>query len=284
MGKREKKIAVIQEYLPRCNSVYPCYVYGRIPSELINNACMTYAGNVRKEDVFGLIDETVFSSGKKGFLFAEDGFYHSDNNSICRYDEGINYRSLPSSYNLAAFNELLTELYQIETAPTGWDIAGGLLDLASSFLDGLNEEQDTSNESNQSAQQLPAESEPLALSDGNEALDIDDAQEYIKEVLLQVNDVLEYDEDELDSFVEEAQSLIELLEESDGEIEQEIDELLADGENPTQLQKASAKCLQGLELYLPDLEEDPDNFETCQRIVRKYLQTIKQVRTRLKQL
>lgn len=103
-------------------------------------------------------------------------------------------------------------------------------------------------------------------------------------VLLQVNDVLEYDEDELDSFVEEAQSLIELLEESDGEIEQEIDELLADGENPTQLQKASAKCLQGLELYLPDLEEDPDNFETCQRIVRKYLQTIKQVRTRLKQL
>ena len=68
------------------------------------------------------------------------------------------------------------------------------------------------------------------------------------------------------------------------EIEQEIDELLADGENPTQLQKASAKCLQGLELYLPDLEEDPDNFETCQRIVRKYLQTIKQVRTRLKQL
>ena len=105
MGKREKKIAVIQEYLPRCNSVYPCYVYGRIPSELINNACMTYAGNVRKEDVFGLIDETVFSSGKKGFLFAEDGFYHSDDNSICRYDEGINYLSLPSSYNLAAFNE-----------------------------------------------------------------------------------------------------------------------------------------------------------------------------------
>lgn len=131
---------------------------------------------------------------------------------------------------------------------------------------------------------MPAESEPLALSDSNEALDIDDAQEYIKEVLLQVNDVLEYDEDELDSFIEEAQSLIELLEESDGEIEQEIDGLLADDENPTQLQKASAKCLQGLELYLPDLEEDPDNFETCQRIVRKYLQTIKQVRTRLKQL
>ena len=47
-------------------------------------------------------------------------------------------------------NELLTELYQIETAPTGWDIAGGLLNLASSLLDGLNEEQDDS-ESNQSA-------------------------------------------------------------------------------------------------------------------------------------
>lgn len=91
-------------------------------------------------------------------------------------------------------NELLTELYQIETAPNGWDIAGGLLDLASSLLDGLNEEQDDS-ESNQSAQQLPTESEPLALSDGNEALDVDDAQEYIKAVLLQINDVLECDKD-----------------------------------------------------------------------------------------
>ena len=72
---------------------------------------------------------------------------------------------------------------------TGWDIAGGLLDLASNLLDGFNEEQDDS-ESNQSAQQLPTESKPLALSDGNEALDVDDAQEYIKAVLLQINDML----------------------------------------------------------------------------------------------
>lgn len=37
--------------------------------------------------------------------------------------------------------------------------------------------------------------EPAALSDGNEALDVDDAQEYIKVVLLQINDMLEYDKD-----------------------------------------------------------------------------------------
>ena len=59
----------------------------------------------------------------------------------------------------------------------------------SNLLDGFNEEQDDS-ESNQSAQQLPTESKPLALSDGNEALDVDDAQEYIKAVLLQINDML----------------------------------------------------------------------------------------------
>lgn len=42
---------------------------------------------------------------------------------------------------------------------------------------------------------MPKESEPLALSDGNEALDVDDAQEYIKAVLLQINDALGCDKD-----------------------------------------------------------------------------------------
>ena len=36
-----------------------------------------------------------------------------------------------SAYNLTAFNELLHALYEIETAPPGWEIAG---ELAGTFL------------------------------------------------------------------------------------------------------------------------------------------------------
>lgn len=285
MGKREKKIAVIQEYLPQCNSVYPCYVYGHIPKEQFQNACASYAGHVKGEDVFGLIDETLFGNGKKGFLFAENGFYSSDGNELYRYDAGVTYRSLSSSYNLTLFNEMLTELYEIETAPSGWDIAGGLLDLAANFLDEWNVENaanDTTTDNN-----VIESSEPLLLeegTDGEEAIDIDDAKEYVKEILLQAGDVLECDEDELDTFIEEAKALLDLMADSDGDYEQLIDELLADDEHPEQMQKATMKCQQGLELYLPDLEEEPEQMETCQRIVRKYQQTVKQIRTQLKQL
>lgn len=285
MGKREKKIAIIQEYLPKCNSVYPCYVYGHIPKEQFQNACASYAGHVKGEDVFGLIDETLFGSGKKGFLFTVDGFYSSDANSLYRYDSGTTYRSLPSSYNLTLFNEMLTELYEIETAPTGWDIAGGLLDLATSFLDEWNTENASNNTT--ASNNVIESSEPLLLEqseDDEETIDLDAAKEYVKEILLQTGDVIECEEDELDTFIEEAKALLNLMEDSDGDYEQAIDELLADEEHPKQMQKATTKCQQGLELYLPDLEDEPEQFETCQRIVRKYQQTVKQIRAQLKQL
>lgn len=275
MGKREKKIAVIQEYLPRCNSVYSCYVYGHIPNELINNACMSYAGNVKKENVFGLIDETLFNSGKKGFLFTENGFYSSNDNAINKYEDGITYRSLPSSYNITAFNEMLTKLYEIETALSGWDIAGGLLDLAVNFL------QEIDDASDESEEQIPASPEPAQIE---AAPDCDEAKQYIKEILLQVNDVLECEQDDIDDFVDATKALMDLMEESDGKNEQAIDALLSGDDTSMQMQKASAKCQQGLELYLPEVEDDPDSFETCRKIVKKYQQTVKQIRTQLKQL
>ncbi len=130
MGKREKKIAVIKSYLPKCNSVYNCYTYGNIPRDLFNNACITYAGNVSYENAFGLIDETVLGSGKAGFLFTDIGFYEDSGNGLQKYADGISYNSLPSSYNLAAMNEMLSELYDIEQSPSGiefgLDLIGGI--------------------------------------------------------------------------------------------------------------------------------------------------------------
>lgn len=82
MGKRERKIAIIKKYLPQCNSVYKCHVYGDIPQSKITNACSSYAGYVSSRNVLGLIDETFFDTGKKGFLFTEEGFYSDSDGSL----------------------------------------------------------------------------------------------------------------------------------------------------------------------------------------------------------
>lgn len=140
--KRERKKAIIQKYLPNCTSTWSVYTYGNLPKSKIDGACRSYAGSVDYSDVFGLIDETVFGSGKKGFLFTADGFYNDSSSGFCRYSDGISYKSLPPSYNLTAMNEMLDKLYQIEAEPSGWDIAGALFEGAIDLLQTLAESTD----------------------------------------------------------------------------------------------------------------------------------------------
>ena len=289
MDKREKMIETIEDYLPRCSSVNKCYTYGNIPIELINNACMSYAGYVDSWDVLGLTDETIFGSGKRGFLFTEEGFYTNDNKGLHQYGSCLTYASLPS-YNVNAFNEMLGELYMIECK----DLADSVQQTVDDLQQTIDDLQRAFDEYTQSDSAVPENddepeecSQPLLpeqSEDDEETIDLDAAKEYVKEILLQTGDVIECDEDELDTFIEEAKALLNLMEDSDGDYEQAIDELLADEEHPKQMQKATTKCQQGLELYLPDLEDEPEQFETCQRIVRKYQQTVKQIRAQLKQL
>lgn len=110
----ENQMQIIEEYFPKLNSTFPCYTKGEIPWEKYKNACQTYAGNVDYEDVIGLIDETVWGSGKKGFLFTVDGFYYDRGSELKSYLEGISFNSLPSSYNIAMMNEMLEALYYNE--------------------------------------------------------------------------------------------------------------------------------------------------------------------------
>ena len=139
-SKKDRKIAVIKKYLPNCTNTWSVYTYGNIPRKCIDGALTSYSGRIEYDDVLGLIDETVFGSGKKGMIFSCDGFYTNSGNGIHRYADQISFNSLPNSYNLNAVNEMLTKLYEIETEPSGWDIAASLFGSAMDFLQAMADE------------------------------------------------------------------------------------------------------------------------------------------------
>ena len=209
MSKKDKKIEAIARCLPNCSSLYTCYTYGYVPKEKFYNACRSYAGNIKYEDCLGLIDETGFGSGKKGILFAVDGFYTSSHNKLLKYEDGYSFNSLSSSYNLTAFNELLHLLYEIETAPTGWEIAGNL---AGTFLDWLQSAADELPNHNQSS------TECTDLGDSYFDDDIPDFLEHllnnIKKAQVCINEILEIlDNNDIISFYDELTELSSILSE-----------------------------------------------------------------------
>lgn len=139
-SKKDRKIAIIKKYLPNCTNTWSVYTYGNIPRKCIDGALSSYSGHIEYDDVLGLIDETIFGSGKKGMIFSCDGFYMDGGNGISRYADHISFNSLPSSYNLSAVNEMLTKLYEIETEPSGWDIAASIFGSAMDFLQTMADE------------------------------------------------------------------------------------------------------------------------------------------------
>ncbi len=253
MGKREKKIAVIKSYLPKCTS-WTCYTYGNIPRNLFNNACNTYAGNVSYENAFGLIDETVFGSGKAGFLFTDVGFYEDSGSGLQKYADGISYNSLPSTYNLNLMNEMLSELYDIEQSPSGIEFGLGLLGGIFS-----------------------------AITEVAEQVSIPDAISYLKKVALQVQEALECEPDEIKL---EAGDVIALIEESDGSQEEAMNSIFERHSElpPIDMVIASQKCLQRLRNHLPAASMDMAEFQACQSALRRYQKKLNTAYSNLQQI
>ena len=138
MGKRERKIEVIQKYIQGAAGNWPAYAYGKIPDALIRNACSSYAGAVQKGNILGLIDITVLGSGKKGMMFTENKIYYdngmlADRGSIS-YMQIYNEGSIPgklfgAAYNATALQELIGKLSIIEGET--------LQDVVTETIDGL---------------------------------------------------------------------------------------------------------------------------------------------------
>ncbi len=284
MGKLEKKIQIIKEYLPRCNSVYTCYTYGHIPRDKFNNACINYAGHVNYENALGMIDETVFGSGRKGMLFTDKGLYCSDMDGILKYEEGRCFNYLPSSYNLTEVNEMLGKLYEIETAPTGWDIAGsiagGLLNMFLQDVGSALEESDgtSQNVEDDSIVESYAVEEQNLLEDKGEALEkIDDAQSDILELMEQLTDALDLE----GGFLEALQGLVEQI--GNEEMLDIISLEECSSEETSDFRKKTKKFANKLKYYISVLQDDDasedaeEEIMNAKRDIRKYIKVLNQV-------
>lgn len=164
MDKRNMKIDVINRCLRNCTNSWYWATCNAIPEQKFINACRTYAGNVEYGEVIGIIDETLFGSGKKGMLFTFDGVYYSTSQGgeyypykkLCQFENRI-------GYNCLALNDMLKKLYNIEiydseVAPSGWkilgDIVGGTLDLLSEISEQANKQSANQQQNIQSNEQV----------------------------------------------------------------------------------------------------------------------------------
>lgn len=138
MGKRERKIETIKNYIENVGGTWPTYSYGNIPKTLAINACNSYAGAINPEDILGLIDITILGTGKKGTVFTEYNVYYD--NGLLGSKGSISYRTiyekesipttlLDSTYNTNAMLELVSILADIEGESVIENIANGIADM-----------------------------------------------------------------------------------------------------------------------------------------------------------
>ena len=303
MGKLEKKINLIKDYLPRCNSVYSCYTYGSIPRAKFNNACLSYAGHVEYDKALGLIDETVFGSGKKGMLFTEVGLYASGITHIMKYSDGPSFTSLPDSYNLTEINELLDKLSDIENALTGWDIAGSLL---GAVFDGV---VSAITEPTSNSETGEAEDDDVNIIDVNDVSEVqgisttkDDsfgeqveiAHSWLEMIESMISDTLVCDKD---NFLVNMENILQELDsESSYNIEEFIDQSIGDMRTGSQdadgilFTKRSKKTVNKIKYYISALKDADDGEEISSEIteakkaLRNYINTLNNVEDSLEEI
>ena len=309
MGKRERKREIIQKYLPNC-STWSVYTYGNIPKSRIDGACKSYAGSVDYNEVLGLIDETVFGSRKKGFLFTVDGFYTDGNNKFLRYSDGISYKSLGAGYNLTAMNEMLDKLYQIESEPSGWDIAGALLGGAFDFLQAWSDNSDTS-ENMDTAKDGFIESEviePDEIVDESNFIDVENDDDWnnktrwdlIITYLKSRSTMLQFSLLQTD-WLQDSSEMIDILhslQNEDLSIEESCDEIIKSAdeekgiikaESAYSFEKNSRRFQNKLKYYISELnmcdeDEKKDILEDCKTEISGYQKILEREISQLKQI
>lgn len=114
MSKKSEIYDAVASSLEGCCDGPRVYIGEDVPVKKFNNACKAYAEYVGFENCVGMTDETVFGSGKKGFLFTYDGFYYDGEPHVLQpYSEGYSFNCLPELYDLKAMNRLLKKLKSI---------------------------------------------------------------------------------------------------------------------------------------------------------------------------
>ena len=100
--KISKKRDIVRQSIESCtlSSSYQAYYYDNLPDKVFYKAKKNYAGNVCKEDVLGLIDVSVFGSGKIGLLLSVEGIYYRK--SLRSVAEYIAYKDIAKDKDIVA--------------------------------------------------------------------------------------------------------------------------------------------------------------------------------------
>lgn len=115
-SKTEEIKRILRMNIRKCPPSYGnAYVYGSIPMDKCMNAISEYAPFVSPYEVLGLIDTTIFGTGKKGMLFTETGYYYKIDNSpgYYEYSDDTSWSSF-GDYNVSALNDMLSDLFLAE--------------------------------------------------------------------------------------------------------------------------------------------------------------------------
>lgn len=294
MGKVEQKKEIILRYLPRVTTVSSWYTKGNIPRSKFVNASQSYAGKVEYEDVIALIDETVFGSGKRGFLFTIDGFYCDGLKGFKMYKDDISFSSMSSLYNITAMNEMLKELYKVECS-VDWTSLGKLLKTGMDILTEISDMKipDKGPDNNSvinNDKKVPVLESAFSATKSEELLD------YTKALLQITKKGLNAEISELPSVLKELNGMWTESEKrklQEGmSYEEEIEELFLKNidmcENTkvclkfNELSRNIKRCMIFLENDTED--EIQEDFIKCRGVLTEYFEFVKSVRCSLKDL
>ena len=87
---KEEKFDLVKKYIPDIAGIYNYYLGDNIPAKILKNVIKRYDPRLKEEDILGLVDTSLFNSGKSGCLFTVNKIYWTDSigsASCVKYDD-----------------------------------------------------------------------------------------------------------------------------------------------------------------------------------------------------
>lgn len=179
MAKEDKIRQVIEEYGDTLTKTFPFYSGRDIPYNKLNNAISTYASSAKIDDVYGLIDTTLFGSAKEGSLMTKEGMYIKEcltkpvyfkwqdiekvevlgnnaddtKNTLKIYWSGKSYSLACSFYRKKMLCNMINEIININNSLSGSEVVGGILGCIGTVFNSLSDIVDAAEKSSKALQE-----------------------------------------------------------------------------------------------------------------------------------
>lgn len=147
MESMENKIDIIENNIQAClakKSSASYFTYGNIPKNRYWGACKKYLGDVKYEEVIGMIDTTIFGGGERGLVFTFDGVYFRDTFGkpiYCSYENSSDFPDISDLYfDGTGVRRMLQKLRDVDTVNSdNGGFLDGLFSVVGSVIKGFGE-------------------------------------------------------------------------------------------------------------------------------------------------